>query len=710
MAPIYTRLSTFAVSLLAASATTVAHVLLPFSQHHGREDRLSARNDGTAQLSLTSDSYAYVVNAEVGTPAQKVKLLVSPNAGDSWVISSEASQCEGYSRRRYCSQYNDEYPYDPTEWGDPVGTPCTDQRVVIQAGNCPWGSFNSSLSSTYLSANYRYSSFYPTTVDGASVSGSNITDHLKIGDITVEDYPMGLVTSAERYIGVLGLGFNSSQQIYSSSGSYSAAGYTNFIDRLVQAGRSKSQAYSIWLDSPEGKSGGLLFGAVDKSRHTGDLVRISARNQYLSSGPWVFGTVINGINATNNGKSLTSIRTNDFPFDVTIGTGEIYSFLPSSIADQIAESVGAIFNSTLGGFVISCDAGKTDPVQYEIEIGGSGGPVLHVETSDLIVPASVYVGRTSSDPRLSDPRTQMAASNLCYFGIQKRVSSYSSSSYRDGSLNIGSSLLRRSYLVFDLTNQEIAIAQTKFPSGGAKPSPTIVPFARLGAKVPGAKFFRAVCTTLYCDSDSTGYDDEDDYNGNTSDPGSGSGSDSQEEADERRYWQTVAIGLGVGGGVLVLIAIVAGIVVCRRIQREDKALDEDGERSGADSGDVPVAAAHAAATNRRSSPPVVPMPVIEEKQETPAVPAAAGPNTDSTQLPPLTQLPALSVSPPPPETQTSNRNSAVSALSEDPTTAQTQAASTPAPASTETAPQQPPTETPPTANTEKGKEKEVPGQ
>ncbi|KAK4202143.1 aspartic peptidase domain-containing protein [Triangularia verruculosa] len=672
MAPAYTRLSTFAISLLAASATTVAHVLLPFSQHRQRGDdghQISARSNGATQLSLTSDSYAYVVDAEVGTPAQKVKLLVSPSSGDSWVINSEATQCVGSSQYRYCSDYNERYPYDPTAWGDPIGTPCTNGRVVIQSGDCPWGSFNASLSSTYLRANHRYSSFYPNAVDGESVSGTNMTDHLKIGDLTVEDYPMGLVTSATRYIGVLGLGFNDSASYYSSD---STGRYTNFIDRLVQQGKSKSQAYSMWLDDAEGSSGGLLFGAVDKSRYTGDLVRMSGRNTYISGSSRMFGTVINNISGTKSGKALAAIRTHDFPLDASISPSQVYSYLPSSIADQIAEAAGATWNTTLGGFVVSCDAGEADAVRYEFQLGGSGGPVLHVETSDLIVPSSIAVERTSSSSRLANPKIQMQASNLCYFGIQKRSTGYSSS-YSDGYANIGSSLLRRSYLVFDLSNHEIAIAQAKFPSGGNKPSPDIVAFGRLGARVPGAKFFHVDCTSSFgCSGDSSG-GDEDGFNNDGSDgrPGSGSNNNDhwsnrqteREEASERQHWQAVAIGLGVGGGVLFAVALVAAIVVCRRIKRDEKSLDEGGEGSDVNSPNVPVGVAQAASINRRSSPPVVPMPVIEEKQET----------TESTQLPPATQLPALSVSLPPPETQTSDRNSVVSALSAEPVTVQTQA-------------------------------------
>ncbi|VBB86122.1 Putative aspartic protease [Podospora comata] len=623
MVPTYTRLSTLAVSLLAVSATTTAHVLLPFAQHHERGHQLSARNDDTTQLSLVTETYAYAVEAEVGTPAQKMKMLVSPNTGHSWVISSSSSNCMDYTRYRYCTQYNDRYPYDPTEWGDPVGTPCTEGEVGIRPGQCLWGTYNSSLSSTYLTANQRYMNFEASTAEG-SVSGTNMTDHLKIGGLTVEDYPMGLITSSSAHVGVLGLGFNSSGYLYSSyssSSSYTTQMYTNFIDRLVQGGKSKSQAYSMWLDNAEGKSGGLLFGAVDRSRYTGDLVRLSGSNDYLSvAGNMVgnvFGTVINTINGTKGGKELPALRTHDFPLDVLISPSNIYSFLPSGMADQMAEAVGATWNTTLGGFVIPCDASLSNAVQYQIEVGGPGGPVLHVETSDLIVQPSVYTGRTSSSTRGLELAKLMGASNLCFFGIKKRTNSYSSSSRLGTYANIGSSLLRRSYLVFDLSNHEIAIARAKFASNGNKPSPDIVPFSRFGAKVPGAKQLPVTCSSSGCNDNLDGGNFDD---GDSNDRGSGSGSWSgyypgSSAAAQRLHWRNVALGLGIAGGILCIVAVVAAIVVCRRIRRAEKNSDKEGEASDANSGDVAVGVAQAAPINRRSSPPVVLMPVIEEKQE-----------------------------------------------------------------------------------------------
>jgi hypothetical protein len=83
------RFSTLAIGALLASAAA-QHVLLPFSQ---RSDvpGLSAR--ASEQTSLKSAEYTYLVEVEVGTPAQKLTLLVSPTTVDTWVPDSITIEC-----------------------------------------------------------------------------------------------------------------------------------------------------------------------------------------------------------------------------------------------------------------------------------------------------------------------------------------------------------------------------------------------------------------------------------------------------------------------------------------------------------------------------------------------------------------------------------------------------------------------------------------
>ncbi|KAL2148039.1 hypothetical protein VTI28DRAFT_95 [Corynascus sepedonium] len=618
-----TRLSLLAIGILSATATSAQHVLLPFSQ---REDvSLSARASEEGTLKSAS-GFAYVIDATVGTPSQKVSLLLSTSSGDTWVPDANTVECSPeWYYRSYYSSYGDDEGFEPT----------------IPEPECLWGSFNKSLSSTYLPANSRYDSFSVSYIDLNYVSGVNITDKLTFGDIELNDYPMGLVSSAYRWIGMLGLGYNTSSNYYSSS---TAGQYANVMDRMVSSGKIASPAYSIWFDNAKGSSGGILFGAVDRSRYSGDLVRISSSYSSYSYYPYGFSTVLNSINGTTaSGSPMAPIRTNDFPVDVTVGAGEVYSFLPKTLVEQIASMTGATLNDLTEYYEISCDAGKKNNTKLVFEIGGAGGPKLHVETADLVVSSAASRLKYSAN---LDP-------GMCMFAIQAYDSSSSSSYTSSNNLyNLGGAILRRSYVVYDLANQEIAIAPVKFSDGGRDPTPEITAFESYGAYVPGASEF---CASSYCPSN-TGSGSGSGYN-----PGSDRGS-ADLGAREFEHWKKVAIGVGVGFGVIAIVAAVAGVIVCKRSVR-GRGVAKEVDEEGLDGNTPPVTSTNPPVTQNSTSGAVTlpprSLPIIQE---------GSRPNTQPEAQAQAPQLPALETRPitPPEPTASANSNrqsAAVSALS-----------------------------------------------
>ncbi|KAJ4294966.1 hypothetical protein N0V88_005206 [Collariella sp. IMI 366227] len=555
---------------------TAQHVLLPFSQHDDRTvPKLAAR--GTEQISLESSDYAYVVDATVGTPGQKLSLLISSSSADTWVPDANT---------RYCSP---DWYYS------------TSSSRIGRISYCRWGSFNKSNSETYLPANSRFSSFSDRYIDGTSVMGENMTDKFILGNVEVDDYPMGLVSSTDRWIGVLGLGFPDSSY-YSSS---SSGSYEHILDRMVSSGKIASSAYSLWLDNPQGTSGGLLFGAVDTSRFTGDLLEMPNDAGYSSaySHAWAhaWATKISSINATTaDGTAMPAIRSNDFPLDVTIGPGEVFSYLPTTFVEKVAEMAGATFSNTLSLFTIPCDAAKTNNTKFVFELGRTGGPKLNVETADLIVSPSVlgYYYETSD---------ALNGTGVCLFGVQSwsYSSDSSSSSLSSYYYNIGSSLLRRSYLVFDFANSMIGVAAVKFPSGSEKPTPTIVAFASSSASIPSATMF---CTNSRCSLNTDGSDD-------SSGSGSGSGYGYNWTESGPDHWKKVAIALGVTFGILLLVGLVAAVFVwnreCRGARKAMKEADEEESQTPPPEMAQDLAAQTGGLRAPGVSPPG-PLPVIQE--------------------------------------------------------------------------------------------------
>ncbi|KAL1844745.1 hypothetical protein VTK73DRAFT_1876 [Phialemonium thermophilum] len=151
------------------------------------------------------------------------------------------------------------------------------------------------------------------------------------------------------------------------------------------------------------------------------------------------------------------------------------------------------------------------------------------------------------------------APGLCVFGVQN--------SSMEGYYLLGGGLLRRSYLVFDLVNQEVAVAAAKFASSSSA-TPTIVEFASYGALVPSS--------TPYCSSSRSSSSSgsaarcRGSSTGSGSSSGGGDGTTSSgghtvisKYASMRN--RDIAIGLGVSIGAIALAGLVAAMVVWKRV-------------------------------------------------------------------------------------------------------------------------------------------------
>ncbi|KAJ4404116.1 hypothetical protein N0V85_004937 [Neurospora sp. IMI 360204] len=524
--------------LVDIASATDGYVHLPFSRPQLKD--LDLRQNGSRTLS--DFVVPYLVQAQVGTPPQNFSLLISPTSTDTWVVDATTE---------YCSYAN--------FW----------ESDVVQ--KCVWGSFNKSQSSTYRTANSRYADFDTFAFSGLA-QGTNFTDKLVIGDLTVDNYPMGLVNQANSWMGVLGLGYNDSTGT-SYYGDGTQGYYPTILDRMVSSGQISTPAYSIWLDNEEGTSGSLLFGAVDQSRYEGDLLRLSATDPHALSGK--FSVSVHSINATRLGTggdgSQQPLISNDLPLDVTIGMGELISFLPSDLVSQIASLTGATHDTTAGLYTIPCAADTFDNATlFAFRLGGEGGPLLQVPTSDLIIHPGVFTGQVSTDSSSSSGLN--LPEGACVFGIQtwdaSTLTGRSSSSSSTNYYNLGNSLLRRSYFVFDLARQELAVAPAVFYSASSstldQDQSTIITFTEYGATIPGSQYF---CSDYeyYCPKGSTN-------------SGSGGGSTNGDPSSTGGYddnygmgnWKTVSIALGVIFGTLILVGLVVAGLLWKRVLNKDR--------------------------------------------------------------------------------------------------------------------------------------------
>lgn len=352
--------------------------------------------------------------------------------------------------------------------GGPVSLPWLCSRPGLTLG-----ADNSTQSTACSEVDEAYGRFFVPRADGSIVEGTNFSDRLAVHGIVTDDLLVGNVDSNthQTAIGMLGLGINDPAR------SGSTRNYPSFFDRVVSSRRIASPAYSTWLDAPEGATGSLLLGAIDLSRFTGPLVRLQAERPtgYRAA----FSLRLGGVNAS--GKRLNdNDNGGQFLFIATLNPGEAFSYLPSVLADGIMEMAGATWDDSLKRAMIPCDAASQRLAEFEIELQGPGGPVLHVQLADLIIPRAVDLWR------LNFVHGVFLRPNACLFGVQKVNMSPTAS--MPPFYSIGSSLLRRAYMVFDTANDAIALARTKLPLDSHRPS-VVVAFESFGATIPSSTPF-----------------------------------------------------------------------------------------------------------------------------------------------------------------------------------------------------------------------------
>ncbi|KAK3391831.1 aspartic peptidase domain-containing protein [Sordaria brevicollis] len=624
MAP-YTQLHRLwpaALCLVNIANAASGHVKIPFS---------SPELDLVPDSSRTVSDFLvpYIIEVQVGTPLQKVSLLISTSMTDTWVPDGTSSLCDDQNPGYHDYYYDDE----EESYGSNTG----------RVSRCVWGYFNASQSSTYRNANARYTEFDPPTFSGVA-RGINATDKLAISDLTLDNYPLGMVYSASSWIGVLGLGNNYSSTYYS----YRDSGYPTILDRMISSGQISTKAYSIWLDDEEGLSGNILFGAVDKVRYSGDLVRLNADNPHAANNK--FSTLVHSVNFTRSDESgmQSTMISNDLPLDVTIGMGEIISFLPDDLASYMASLNGAKLDKYANLYTIPCAATSwSNRTVFSFRLGGSDGPALEVHTSDLVIKPGVLTGQLSNSLSTTEKMTLnlgLEDHDTCVFGIQTwdtaatlydgDGSQYSNSDYlNEKYYNLGNSFLRRSYMVFDVARQEIAVAPVVYKSFEASNLEDIVEFAdEYMAETPESKYYCSLDFESYCpqlsincprggwscdtyrDSPDGYPDDENPYYAASS------------------YWRMISYVLGAVFGLFVLVALVTSVVLWIRIIKKDRRtmglpMEEEKRLMGDIEGGGDAAAGLNLQQQRQQQPNMTgvtgALSVIHEEESSPTAPARA---------------------------------------------------------------------------------------
>lgn len=301
-------------------------------------------------------------------------------------------------------------------------TLCTSTRNACTIG----GTYSANASSTY---SYIASNFNITYADGTGASGDYASDTFTIGGATVKNLQFGIGYQSASNEGVLGIGYPANEAQVRRLGK---SQYNNLPALMVADGLIASNAYSLWLNDLDASTGQILFGGVDTEQFHGELATLPIQpfsGQYTQL----------SITLTQVSYGGTTIASNQH-VAALLDSGTSLTYLPNSMASAIYQAVGAQYDSQSGWAYVRCSlAQNSTTIDYTFS-----SPTISVDMSELIFPIADAQG---------NPITFDDGSQACVFGIVPAGT---------GTVILGDTFLRSAYVVYDLANNEISIAQTNF--------------------------------------------------------------------------------------------------------------------------------------------------------------------------------------------------------------------------------------------------------
>ncbi|KIW20528.1 hypothetical protein PV08_01103 [Exophiala spinifera] len=296
---------------------------------------------------------------------------------------------------------------------------------------CEGGTYDPSSSSTYKFVNNFFNISY---VDGSGASGDYVTDTLNFGGVALTDFQFGIGEVSTSEQGVLGIGYPANEVIVNRAG---LDPYPNLPEALVNGGLIASNAYSLWLNDLDSSQGEILFGGVNTDKYEGELATVPILKSY--GGYYELLIALSGL--SNAGTDLSS--SSSLPAAVLLDSGSTLTYLPNDIVTSIYDEVGAVYSQSLGAAYVECNiTSDTKTVDYVFS-----GQTIKVPYNELLLDA----GTDSTGQPLRFDNGEVA----CVFGIAPAQGS---------TPVLGDTFLRSAYVVYDLANNEISLAQTVFNS------------------------------------------------------------------------------------------------------------------------------------------------------------------------------------------------------------------------------------------------------
>lgn len=393
--------------------------------HH--TSRLARRATYIENLANNITGGGYYADVSVGSPPQPQRMVLDTGSSDIWVVAYNADLCTSQRMQEY------------------YGDTCSDV-------------FTPSKSSSFELVDRR--AFSIKYLDGTASTGDYITDDFSIANTTIKSLQMGYATKVVRGTGILGIGF--------SNHVAAATPYPNIMDELVKQNIIPTKAYSLYLNDRRSPEGSILFGGIDTEKFIGNLEVVPIIKDISSGKISSFTVDLEGITVAYPNGSKADIKMPAAEMPTLLDSGTTLSYLPQAMAEDLFEDLGAVTDfKTTGLTFIPCDylgansRPKSDPQTLTISFT-FGNKTIRVPVQEMVL--DVFADYDGPVP------IKLPFDNACLFGIQS-LGGFSGQSNGIASadfLLLGDTFLRSAYVVYDLTHQQIGLAQANLNSTASK--------------------------------------------------------------------------------------------------------------------------------------------------------------------------------------------------------------------------------------------------
>ena len=285
--------------------------------------------DGT--IALQKEETFYAAEVEIGTPSQKVVVLMDTGSSDLWVVGADTISC-------------------PIVGGS---LSCVED-----------GTFSIKNSSTFHSND---TLFYIEYADTDFAAGTWGRDVVSVGNLVASGLSFGVANTTNSTVGIFGIGLEGLENSNSPIDDYHE--YMNFPEFLKSEGAIKHVGYSLFLNESISSSGSILFGAVDHSKYSGPLYKLPLINTLADEGfkkPIEFDITLQGL-SLNSGNKKTNLTTTQIPALLDSGTTDFV--VPPELFAVILDELGGLYMDETDISIVSCPT-ENSKMDLVFDFGG----------------------------------------------------------------------------------------------------------------------------------------------------------------------------------------------------------------------------------------------------------------------------------------------------------------------------------------------------